>query len=97
MTSTLDSILDSLNTMLCIYIIGVVCVRLTMMSWKTHRKVWQVIYACAGVSAASYFYVMVENIPHLTSPPFFCFLYTALWFIESRNRWTHKPPDYMRN
>jgi len=95
MEELLLSLADSINFFLCAYIIGVVIIRLTMMSWKTHRKIWQVIYFFAGVCAASYIYLLLSNTPHTAWPALFGFLHMALWFLESRERWILKPPEYM--
>lgn len=95
MGAVLNSVADMTNLSLCVYIIGVVLLRLTMMSWNTHRRVWIIIYTCAGISASCYIYMLLENTPHWRWSALFGFIYTALWFCESRDRWLHSPPTYM--
>ena len=95
MIDLLNSALDLTNTALCCYIIGVVLIRLSMMSWYTHRHSWLLIYAAAGVSAAFYLALIVKDVPHIRWPAFFGYVHIAMWFVESRKRWLTKPPEYM--
>jgi hypothetical protein len=92
---TINTLIDAINVSLCFYIMGVVMLRLSMMSWATHKHTWIVIYSAAGITAACYLYMMVENEPHWRWSAMFSFVYTALWFVESRNRWVRRPPRYM--
>lgn len=95
MKPMLDSLLDLANVMLCVYIVLVGIIRLSMMSWATHRRPWLVIYALLVLSAAWSLGTLAEGAPHWRLAPFFGYLATALWFHESRERWRDAPPVYM--
>ena len=95
MDDVLNSIFDLANVALCFYIFGIGVTRLSMMSWNTHRKTWQIIYVLLVVWVSMFLLRIFQGVGHWTVGPFCGLLATALWFRESRERWLHRAPDYM--
>ena len=94
--SIIDATLDAASVSLALYIVVVGIGRLAMMSWQTHRKIWQAIYFLLVVAAALYLKAMAEGeATHAPVPILLIMLATAAWFYESKDRWLIRAPDYL--
>jgi hypothetical protein len=90
-----DGLIDIFTLALCCYVISIGIGRLAMMSWRTHRRTWQIIYALLVFAAAGFVSVFADGRAHNHIFPFCAFLAAALWFHESRDRWKNHAPPYM--
>jgi hypothetical protein len=84
---------DYVGTACSIYIIFIGIGRLAMMSWETHRRIWQVVYVLLVIWAAGNAMLVFDGKGHVI--PIAGMLATCLWFWESRHRWKDNPPHYM--
>lgn len=89
----LNSLIDYAATSCAIYIFVVGVGRLAMMNWKTHRRIWQIVYMLLVWWAAGNVLLVLDGTGH--GMAFLGMLATCIWFYESRNRWRDKPPSYM--
>lgn len=91
----INSIIDGTSASLCGYVVFVGIGRMALMSWKTHKRVWILIYFALVLSCILYLYYMAVGAPHGQLGPLSIYIATALWFHESRDRWELRAPPHM--